>query len=84
MTCGLSAEIGTELLRRFTRTKAVQIVRVVPIHWTKCHFGGQRPWFNCPCGRRVAKLYWTEACFACRRCLGLLTYAPVMVPKTWR
>ena len=50
----------------------------IPIHWAKCHFGGQRPWFNCPCrieekscGRQVAKLYWTDGCFACRRCLGL-------------
>jgi hypothetical protein len=46
----------------------------IPIHWAKCHFGGQRPWFNCPirkCHRRVAKLYWTDGCFVCRCCLGL-------------
>ena len=29
----------------------------IPISWSKCHFGGERPWFNCPCSRRVAKLY---------------------------
>src|SRR5262245_39934406 len=45
-------------------------IQEVPIHWSKCHFGGERPWFNCPrrieensCGRRVAKLYWTNGCF---------------------
>jgi len=48
----------------------------VPIIWTKCRFGGRRPWFKCltitngeVCGRRVAKLY--GPCFACRRCMGL-------------
>jgi hypothetical protein len=42
--------------------------------WTKCHFGGLRPWFSCPaqnCNRQVAKLYWADGWFACRRCLGL-------------
>jgi len=36
----------------------------VPIRWTPCRFGGQRPWFICAvlangtyCGRNVAKLY---------------------------
>jgi hypothetical protein len=29
----------------------------VPLSWTACNFGGERPWFICPgagCGRRVA------------------------------
>jgi hypothetical protein len=46
----------------------------IPIQWTKCHFGGLRPWFKCPgqnCNRQVAKLYWADGCFGCRRCLGL-------------
>src|SRR5690349_4166599 len=36
----------------------------VPIRWTACRFGGERPWFVCDvrangvyCGRQVAKLY---------------------------
>jgi hypothetical protein len=48
----------------------------VPIIWTKCRFGGRRPWFKCltitngeVCGRRVAKLY--APCFECRQCMGL-------------
>jgi hypothetical protein len=50
----------------------------VPITWTNCHFGGQRPWFTCCarangryCGRRVAVLYAAGALFACRRCYNL-------------
>lgn len=43
----------------------------VPITWTPCHLGGERPWFLCPsCDRRVAKLYG-GAVFACRHCMRL-------------
>lgn len=38
---------------------------------SSCHYGGERPWFLCPCcGRRVAILYG-GAMFACRVCYGL-------------
>jgi hypothetical protein len=51
----------------------------VPIIWTPCALGGQRPWFRCIaesagscCGRRVAKIYLGgSSVFACRRCYGL-------------
>ena len=45
----------------------------VPIAWTPCHFGGQRPWFVCPgegCGRRVGVLYGRRF-FLCRGCHDL-------------
>src|SRR5271167_1867085 len=48
----------------------------VPLVWTRCHFGGARPWFQCTghsdgqgCGRRAAKLYLgRSSAFACRCC----------------
>jgi len=50
----------------------------VPITWTPCYLGGQRPWFVCSvycngryCGRRAAVLYGAGELFACRRCYGL-------------
>lgn len=50
----------------------------VPIRWTSCHFGGERPWFVCDvltngvhCGRQVAKLYAAGRLFACRHCYCL-------------
>jgi hypothetical protein len=50
----------------------------VPIRWTPCRFGGERPWFVCDvksngvyCGRQVAKLYGAGRLFACRHCYGL-------------
>ena len=45
----------------------------VPIAWTPCRFGGDRPWFACPgdgCGRRAAVLYGRRL-FLCRRCHDL-------------
>jgi hypothetical protein len=46
----------------------------VPLEWTPCNFGGERPWFVCPgagCGRRVAVLYGPGRYFLCRHCYGL-------------
>ncbi len=40
----------------------------VMMEWTACHFGGTRPWWNCPCcGKRVAVL-WAGSTYACRDC----------------
>jgi hypothetical protein len=51
------------------RCGASQRISVV---WTRCHFGGGRPWFICVgCNRRVGILYNTGASLACRRCLDL-------------
>ncbi len=46
----------------------------VPVVWTPCTFGGERPWFVCPnvrCGRRATKLYLYGSYFICHRCTGL-------------
>jgi hypothetical protein len=46
----------------------------VPLSWTACNFGGERPWFICPgadCGRRVAVLYRPGKYFLCRHCYDL-------------
>jgi hypothetical protein len=51
----------------------------VPVTWTPCHLGGDRPWFRCAgrsvgheCGARAAKLYLAMgSVFACRRCHSL-------------
>lgn len=44
---------------------------VVRLVRTVCNYGGQRPWFVCPCcGQRAAILYGGEV-FACRGCYRL-------------
>jgi len=47
----------------------------VPLSWTDCNFGGERPWFICPgagCSRRVAVLYGAGRYFLCRHCYDLV------------
>jgi hypothetical protein len=44
----------------------------IPVTWSRCNFGGLRPWFRCPrCDRRVGKLYNSGASLACRQCRDL-------------
>jgi hypothetical protein len=50
------------------------VKETVPLTWTACNFGGERPWFICPragCGRRVAILYAPGRYFLCRHCYDL-------------
>lgn len=44
---------------------------IIPLTWTNCYFGGRRPWFICPCSRRVAKLFLRHTYFLCRHCHNL-------------
>ncbi len=47
-------------------------LQAIPIVWTRCHFGGGRPWFICRrCNARVAKLYNSGASLSCRVCSDL-------------
>lgn len=58
---------------------------VLRVRWSKCHFGGRRPWLVCPgeaCGRGVAILYGKED-FLCRRCRGV-SYPLQRVPARSR
>ena len=51
-----------------------EVKETVPLEWTLCNFGGERPWFLCPgagCGRRVAILYGPGKYFLCRHCYDL-------------
>ena len=47
------------------KIRPTQIIRV---SWTRCHFGGMRPWLVCACGKRAAKLYQGEFFYECRQC----------------
>lgn len=47
----------------------------VAVEWSRCYFGGFRPWFVCKCGsaRRVGRLYYGKNFnhIGCRHCLDL-------------
>ena len=46
--------------------------RWVPLGNTRCNFGGERVWFNCPnCMAHVAILFYRSERFACRVCQRL-------------
>jgi hypothetical protein len=84
--CG-SIDVRTEpniMVLRFQyedaeRSNSKLIEQTVPIVWTACALGGQRPWFLCTaisdgvrCDRRVATIYLGGSpVFACRHCYGL-------------
>lgn len=40
----------------------------IQVQWTRCTYGGARPWLTCLCGSRVGKLYHGSGCLGCRRC----------------
>ena len=47
----------------------------IRITWTRCHFGGSRPWMHCPhCDRRVARLFKGLSGYFCRECVGAPPY----------
>jgi hypothetical protein len=49
--------------------------QIIRITWTRCNFGGSRPWMHCPhCHRRVARLFKGLSGYYCRECVGAPPY----------
>lgn len=66
---------------RWPKDKHPQLIR---LEWTRCNFGGRRPWFICPfCEKRVGKLYQILGGISCRKC-GNLGYVSQCMGKTRR
>ena len=58
----------------------------IPVTYTTCHFGGNRPWFTCPrCCARVGIIYlWhTPKCRKCAR-LVYVSLSEDAVNRSWR
>jgi hypothetical protein len=47
----------------------------IRVSWTRCNFGGMRPWFHCPCGQRVTRLFKGLVGYYCRHCFDDPIYA---------
>lgn len=59
------------------------VMQRVPLDWTPCNYGGERPWALCPrCSARVAVLYGGGR-FYCRKC-HRLAYASTRLSSTDR
>lgn len=59
----------------------------VALIYKPCHFGGARPWFQCPrCARLVAQLYIRGGRFACRHCqrVAYSSQAEGDMARAWR
>ena len=65
----------------FSATDGETVEQRVPITWTGCHLGGQRPWFVCSCGRRVAVLYRGGRLFGRRQCYSLAYASQRQTPR---
>jgi hypothetical protein len=87
--CGVAYRDQVTLLyrhRRGTGGEWEDVKETVPLSWTACNFGAERPWFICPgagCGRRVAVLYGPGKYFLCRHCYDL-TYQSQRNNKIYR
>jgi hypothetical protein len=46
----------------------------IRVSWTRCNYGGFRPWLHCPCGRRVGRLFKGFGGYCCRSCCGDAIY----------
>ena len=47
----------------------------IQVSWTRCHYGGARPYLHCPdCQRRAWRLYRALHGYACRACCGSPIY----------
>lgn len=47
-------------------------INTILLTWTECHYGGNRPWWQCPgCDCRVALLYSGDGSYTCRHCQQL-------------
>ncbi len=43
----------------------------IEVSWTRCNYGGDRPWLHCPyCERRVMRLFKGFGGYCCRTCCG--------------
>lgn len=62
------------------------VIQDIALQYTRCHYGGSRPWFTCPrCDRRAAVLYLAGASFRCRRCadVSYLTQRSDACSRAW-
>lgn len=82
---GINGGVGDVTLEYTTDGHSVS--EHITITRTACHYGGSRPWFQCPkCRGRVAKLYLRGGRFACRSCKGLVyaSQSEDAMGRAWR
>ena len=80
-SASISGYEGRKIELRY-QSNGQQVAQTVPIEWTRCRFGGERPWFTCPrCYRRCGKVYAAGTYFYCRKCYGLCYESQLENPR---
>lgn len=82
----ISVRVGEYVLNLLYSIDGEKRDQRIGIAQTRCHFGGYRKWFWCPCcTKRIAKLYLRGGRFACRRCnrLGYLVENQDFGQRQW-
>lgn len=66
-TRSLTSELALQLDYVFGPHQ-IRVRETVKLSFTPCHFGGDRPWFRCPCCDRRCAILWGRGRFLCRSC----------------
>ncbi len=48
------------------------VPKVIRIEWTRCNYGGSRPWLVCACGKRAVRLFRGLGGYYCRTCCNAI------------
>jgi hypothetical protein len=70
LSTSIKAFNGKKLLLGY-KINGEELAYKVPIVYSECNYGGQRPWFRCPntrCDRRVGMLFLRGKYYLCRHC----------------
>ncbi|MGX1402363.1 hypothetical protein AB7M70_011836 [Bradyrhizobium japonicum] len=73
LSTSITCEKGNVLRLKYDRN-GNEITYSVRIVYSKCNYGGERPWFICPntkCNKRVGKLFLVGDYYLCRHCHDL-------------
>lgn len=55
---------------------------VIPLFYTPCRLGGQRPWMLCQvCDRRSGRLFLDQALWQCRHCADIRYASPLVMTE---
>ena len=69
------AKMVTDPFRMELLLDGRSVPQTIRLSWTRCNYGGRRPWFLCPyCQRRVARLFRGLVGYFCLNCFETAVY----------
>jgi hypothetical protein len=83
----VGVSVATDAVTLTYMRNDVPMEMTIYLEWTRCHYGGSRPWFNCPrCPSRVAILCMVSGGWACRHCMPVryASQSEDVMGRAWR